>query len=118
MPPKKKVKVEEKDKEDADESKGEGAGEGGSGPADSIGQPNLSSQQQVVGGPEVPKLELGEGVDVFAYAPGKEMEALTVGKLIRVEVCAAIRSAQASMALFLILLPCRAHRRGGGPPPR
>lgn len=84
MPPKKKVKVEDKDKEDGEDGKGEGADQGGSGDG-SVPVPHLS-QQQVVGGPEAPKLDLGEGVEIFTYAPGKQLENLTAGKLIRVEV--------------------------------
>lgn len=83
MPPKKKVKVEEKDKvEDGEDGKGE-AGEGASGEGSTA---THLAQQQVVGGPEAPKLDLGEGVEVITYAPGVAMENLVAGKLLRVEV--------------------------------
>jgi len=81
MPPKKKVKVEDK-VEDGEDGKGE-AGEGASGDGSTA---THLAQQQVVGGPEAPKLDLGEGVEVVTYAPGVAMENLVAGKLLRVEV--------------------------------
>mmetsp|Transcript_31352 Transcript_31352/g.78880 ORF Transcript_31352/g.78880 Transcript_31352/m.78880 type:complete len:349 (+) Transcript_31352:113-1159(+) len=85
MPPKKKVKVEEKEKAEEEDSKDQG----GEGQAPEAG-PSLAGKQMVVGGPEAPRLDLsGEGVEVFEYAPGKEMrEALSLkeGMLVRVEI--------------------------------